>query len=252
MGGGNTPGGVSPHPQGAWLASTIQWANLCLETAFPFCCPPWQTKSCSELLTLRVWSTYMHNALKGHSNTKAGSASSEGSACRFTTWSRRGGNLGHVSRPGSQDNVRVDRPKHKALFAYRKRLEVPDPFDGSERGQERCFKRQELQLDWVQQLKGAPLKSSQDDREGTRGGLEGFILLAPFRNLTMTSCFPRDRPCTASWWAAIAATCTFKVEGDSLRYNLSCRKESTTPIVHLRGSSRREEHQVANRLHFSA
>ncbi len=39
-------------------ASTIQWANLCLETAFPFCCPPWQTKSCSELLMLRVRSTY--------------------------------------------------------------------------------------------------------------------------------------------------------------------------------------------------
>ncbi len=73
------------------------------------------------------------------------------------------------SRPGSQDNVRVDRPEHKALFAYRKRLEVPDPFDGSERGQERCLKRQEFQLDWVQRLKGAPLKSSQDDREVPRG-----------------------------------------------------------------------------------
>ncbi len=72
MEGGNTPSGVSPYPQGARLAlqlyakataSTIQWANLCLETAFPFCCPSWQTKSCSELLTLRVRSTYMHNAL---------------------------------------------------------------------------------------------------------------------------------------------------------------------------------------------
>ncbi len=77
-------------------ASTIQWANLCLETAFPFCCHPWQTKSCSELLTLRVRSTYMRNALTGHSNAKAGSASSEGSVCRFTTWSRKGvvGTLG--------------------------------------------------------------------------------------------------------------------------------------------------------------
>ncbi len=45
----------------------------------------------------------------------------------------RGGNLGHVSRPGSQDNVRVG----------------------------------------------------------------GFNLLAPLRNLTMRSCFPRDRPSTA-------------------------------------------------------
>ncbi len=77
-------------------ASTIQWANLCLETAFPFCCPPWQTKRCSELLTLRVRVTYMRNAPTGHSNAKAGSASSEGSACRFTTWSRKGvvGTLG--------------------------------------------------------------------------------------------------------------------------------------------------------------
>ncbi len=166
-----------------------------------------------------------------------------------------GGNLGHVSRPGSQDNVSVVQPEHKALFAHRKCLEVPDPLDGSERGQERCLSRQVFQLDWVQRLKGTPLKSSQDDREvqeGIRGGLEGFNLLAPLRNLTMRSCFPRDRPSTASLWAAIAATYTFKVEGDSLRSNLSCRKESTTPIVHLRGSSRREEHQFANRLHFSA
>ncbi len=66
-------------------ASTIQWANLYLETAFPFCCPPWLTKSCSEFLTLRVRSTYMRNALTGHSNAKAGSVFSEGSACRFTT-----------------------------------------------------------------------------------------------------------------------------------------------------------------------
>ncbi len=116
-----------------------------------------ETKSCSELLTLRVRSTYMCNALTGHSNAKAGSASSEGSACRFTTWSWKGvvGTLGQA--------------EHKALFAYRKRLEVPDPFDGSERGQERCLKRQELQLNWVQRLKGAPLKSSQDDREVPRG-----------------------------------------------------------------------------------
>ncbi len=47
------------------------------------------------------------------------------------------------------------------------------------RGQERYLKRQELQLDWVQRLKGAPLKSSQDDREvprghkGRPGGIQG-------------------------------------------------------------------------------
>ncbi len=32
----------------------------------------------------------MPNALTGHSNAKAGCASSEGSACRFTTWSWKG------------------------------------------------------------------------------------------------------------------------------------------------------------------
>ncbi len=116
------------------MASTIQWANLCLETAFPFCWPPWQRKSCSELLKLRVQSTYMHNALMGHSNTKAGSASSEGSACRFKfklsfivhhlITEGRGGNLRHVSRPGSQNNMRVGRPEHKAHKAHRKCLEV--------------------------------------------------------------------------------------------------------------------------------
>ncbi len=47
-------------------------------------------ESWSELLKLRVRSTYMRNALTGHSNAKAGSDSSEGSACRFTTWSRKG------------------------------------------------------------------------------------------------------------------------------------------------------------------
>ncbi len=80
-------------------ASTIQWANLCLETAFPFCCPPWQTKSCSELLTLRVRFTYMRNALTWHSNAKAGSASSEGSACRFT---RRSGRVRRRSCPSME------------------------------------------------------------------------------------------------------------------------------------------------------
>ncbi len=77
-------------------------------------------------------------------------------------------------------------------------------------------------MDWPRL--GAVPRTIERSQEGTRGGLEGFILLAPFRNLTMRSCFPRDRPSTASWWAAIAPTYTFKVEGDSLRSNLSRRK----------------------------
>ncbi len=163
----------------------------------------------------------MRNALTGHSNAKAGSASSEGSACRFTTWSRKGvvGTLGTYP------------------------------------GQERCLSRQVFQLDWVQRLKGTPLKSNQDDRE-VPGGHQGWPRGVQFPGTPQE---PHDEimlsqgpAATASWWAAIAATYTSKVEGDSLRSNLSCRKESTTPIVHLRGSSRREEHQLVNKLHFSA
>ncbi len=157
--------------------------------------------------------------------------------------------------PGSQDNVRVDRPEHKALFAYQKRLEAPDPFDGSERGQERCLKRQELQLDWVQQLKGAPLKSSQDDREVPRRhkGWPGVIhppgpLQEPHDEIMLS-----QAPAVHCIMVSLdSGYIHFQGEGDSLRSNLSCRKEGTTPIVHLRGSSRREEHQFRNRLHFSA
>ncbi len=46
----------------------------------------------------------------------------------------------------------------------------------------------------------SPARTIERSQEGTRGDLKGFILLAPFRNLMMRSCFPRDRPSTASWW----------------------------------------------------
>ncbi len=94
MGGGNTPGGVSPHPQGAQLTLRLvrQGDGLHYPVGQPlfgdslaFLLPSVADESCSELLTLWVRSTYMRNALTGHSNAKAGSASSEGSACRFTT-----------------------------------------------------------------------------------------------------------------------------------------------------------------------
>ncbi len=172
----------------------------------------------------------------------------------------RGGNLGHVSRPGSQDNVRVVRPKHKALFAHRKCLEVPDPLMEvsavrsavlADRYPLLTCSLSSTESSGSQGPLWSPARTIERSQEGLRVSLGGFNLLAPLRNLTMRSCFPRDRPSTASWWAAIAAINTFKVEGDSLRSNLSCRKESTTPIVHLRGSSRREEHRFANRLHFS-
>ncbi len=53
----------------------------------------------------------------------------------------------------------------------------------------------------------SPARTIERSQEGTRGGLGGCNLLAPLRNLTMRSCFPRNRPSTASWCAVIAATC---------------------------------------------
>ncbi len=85
--------GVSPQPHGAWLALRLvrQGDGIHYPVGQPLfgdSCPFLLTSvadSCSELLKLRVRSTYMSIALTGHSNAKAGSAFSEGSACRFTT-----------------------------------------------------------------------------------------------------------------------------------------------------------------------
>ncbi len=59
----------------------------------------------------------------------------------------------------------------------------------------------------------SPARTIKRSQEDTRGDLEAFILLAPFRNLTMRSCFPRDRPSTASWWAA---SCPGATHGGSI------------------------------------
>ncbi len=218
---------------------TIQWANLCLETAFPFCCPPWQTKSYSELLTFRMRSTYMRNALMGHSNAKAGSASSEGSACRFTTWSWKGvvGTLG--TYPGRESwtwvltgpNTRHSSLTENAWRSPTRLMEVSTVRSAVLR--DRNFSSTESSGS-----KGplwSPARTIERSQEGTRGDLEGFILLAPFRSPTMRSCFPRDWPSTASWWAAIAATYTFKVEGDSLLSNPQISQSASQ-----RSSARRE------------
>ncbi len=44
----------------------------------------------------------------------------------------------------------------------------------------------------------SPARTIERSQEGTRGGLGRCNLLAPLRNLTMRSCFPRNRPSTAS------------------------------------------------------
>ncbi len=152
-----------------------------------------------------------------HSNAKAGSASSEGSACRFTTWLQKGvvGTLGTYPEPGSQDNVRVDRPEHKALFAYRKCLEVPTFLIEVSTVRSAILAGRNFSSTESSGSKWplwSPARMIERSQEGTRGGLEGFILLTPFRNLTMRSCFPRYRPSTASYtsrWRVTAYAPTF-------------------------------------------
>ncbi len=80
-----------------------------------------------------------------------------------------------------------------------KTLGGPRAFDGSER----CLADRNFSFTESSGSKGplwSPARMIERSQEGTRGILEGFILLAPFRNLTMRSCYPRDRPSTASWW----------------------------------------------------
>ncbi len=80
---------------------------------------------------------------------------------------------------------------------------------------------------------------------------ERVNILAPLRNLTMIV-LSQGPTVHCIVMGRISSHYTFKVEGDSLRSNFSCRKESTTPIVHLRGSSRWEEQSIVNRLHPKA
>ncbi len=112
----------------------------------------------------------------------------------------------------------------------------PDPFDGSERGQKRCLNRQEFQLNWVQRHKGAPLKSSQDDREVPRGhkGWPGGI------HPPGTLQEPHDEIMLSQGPAVHCIVVSrdsghIHFQGGGWQPTLSCRKESTTPIVHLWG-----------------
>ncbi len=103
-------------------ASTIQWGQPLFGDSLPFCLASVADKELLKASEAPGFGPRICAMLLGDTgNTKAGSASSEGSACRFTTWCRKGvvGTLGTYPGRGSQDNVRVGRPEHKALLAYR-------------------------------------------------------------------------------------------------------------------------------------
>ncbi len=87
-------------------------------------------------------------------------------------------------------------------------------------------------------------------QEGMEGVEEDLTVSPPLRNLTTRSYLPTYLPSMWSWYEAIAAAWTLRVEGDCLCSNSCCKKESTTLIEHIRGSSRWEEHHSTNKFHF--
>ncbi len=155
MGGGNTPGGVSPHPQGARLALRLVRQGDGLHypvgqplfgDSLPFLLPSVADREllrasdapsagCVMLLrdtaTLRLDLPFPRAVL-------AGSPPDRGRAW-WEPWARI---QAGVSR---QRESRLARTK--GTLRLPKTPGGPRPFDGSERGQERCLKRQELQLD---------------------------------------------------------------------------------------------------------
>ncbi len=198
----------------------------------------------------------MRKARTGQSRAMAGSASSRGSACKFTTWSLKGvvGTLGTYPGRGLRTTWESAGPNSRHESSTENACRSPTLLTEANAVRSTVFNDRNLSSTDCRGSKGSSFKAVRTEgrsQEGTRWGRGGFNLLAPLRNLTTKSCFPTDLPSTASWCAAIAATYTLRVEGDSLRSNPSCRKESTTAIGHLRGSSRREEHQSTNRFHFS-
>ncbi len=144
IGGGNTPCGVSPHPQGARLALRLvcQGGGKQYTVSQPLLGDslPFLLTSVADKELLRAFKA--PGAVHVYAQCSYGTQQRQGWTCllrgqclqvHHLIAEGRGGNLRHVSRPGSQDNMRVGRPEHKALFAHRKCLEVPDPLDGSER-----------------------------------------------------------------------------------------------------------------------
>ncbi len=115
--------------------------------------------------------------------------------CRFTTWLQKGvvGTLGTYPGRGLKTTWEQTGPntRHSSLTENARRsptLLMEVSVVRSAVLADRNFSSTESSGS-----KGplwSPARTIERSQEGTRGGLEGFILLTPFRNLTMTSCFP--------------------------------------------------------------
>ncbi len=149
----------------------------------------------------------------------AGSASSRGSACKFTTWSLKGmvGTLGTYPGRGLRTTWESAGPNSRHESSTENACRSPTLLTVANAERSTVFRDRNLSSTDCRGSKGAPLKADRTEgrsQEGTRWGRGGFSLLAPLRNLMTRLCFPRELPSTASWCAAIAATYTLRVEGD--------------------------------------
>ncbi len=97
------------------MASTIQWGQPLLGDSLPFL-----LTSVTDKELLRA--SEAPGAVHVYAQCSYGTQQLQGWVCLLRRQclqvhhliaEGRGGNLGHVSRPGSQDNVRVVRPKHR-------------------------------------------------------------------------------------------------------------------------------------------
>ncbi len=157
IGGGNTPCGVSPHPHGARLALGLvrqgdgihyPVGQPLLGDSLPFLLTSVTDKELLRASEAPGASTYMRNALTGHSNAKAGSASSEAVLAgsppdRGRAWWEPWARI----QAGVSGQRESSPARTQGTLRSPKMLGGPRPFDGSERGQERCLSRQVFQLD---------------------------------------------------------------------------------------------------------
>ncbi len=138
----------------------------------------------------------------------AGSASSRGSACKFTTWSLKGmvGTLGTYPGRGLRTTWESAGPNSRHESSTENACRSPTLLTVANAERSTVFRDRNISSTDCRGSKGAPLKADRTEgrsQEGTRWGRGWFSLLAPLRNLMTRSCFPRDLPSTASWCAAI-------------------------------------------------
>ncbi len=124
----------------------------------------------------------------------AGSASSWGSACKFTTWSLKGmvGTLGTYPGRGLRTTWESAGPNSRHESSTENACRSPTLLTVANAERSTVFRDRNLSSTDCRGSNGAPLKADRTEgrsQEGTRWGRGGFSLLAPLRNLMTRSSF---------------------------------------------------------------